>query len=81
MYGVPLATFPDPALVFAAAAFDIFAFGCCFGADFALDTIDRSDGSDILVRELREPIALLFLPPIGLRTVIALLTAVDWRVR
>lgn len=83
MYGVPLATFPDPAPVLAAAAFDTFAFGGCFGADgFALDTIDRSEvvGRDILVSALREPKALFFLPPIDIelqRPVIALLIAVD----
>ena len=86
MYGVALATFPDPAPVLAAAAFDTFVFGGCFDADgFALDTIDRSEGvdRDILVSALRESNALLFLPliDIELRPVIALLIAVDWRGR
>lgn len=86
MYGTPEATFPDPALVFAAEALAT-AF---FWADFASDDINRSESDgvgDVLMRESRVPKQLL--PPMdnegdgevkrGLRPVIVLLTAVKRR--
>ena len=57
-----LATFPDPALVFAAAALD----SSLFGAGFVFDVMDRSvgdNGNDVRMKESREPKELL--PPIG----------------
>lgn len=61
MYGVPDATFPDPARVFAAAALE----SSDFGDGFAFDVIDRSadDGGDCVLVSAFRPRKTPFRPP------------------